>query len=50
MHVPVIWKIVTDSWVLPGCLEYTFNTQVLILRHVHDFDIIAVDATRGSVT
>ena len=50
MHVPVIWKIVTDPWVLLGCLEYTLNTQVLILWHIHDFDIIAVDATGGSVT
>ena len=49
VHVPVIRKIVIDPRILLGRLENTLNAEVLILWHIHHFDVIAFDATGGLV-
>lgn len=49
MHVPVVGEVLIDLWVLSGCLKYALNAEILVLRYVHDFDVVAFDATGGLV-
>ena len=44
MHITVFWKIHVDLRVFFCCFKYFFNTEVLILRAVDNFDVIAFDA------
>ena len=44
MHITVFWKIHVDLRVFLCCFKYFLNTEVLILRAVEHFDVIAFDA------
>ena len=48
VHVTIVWKIVRNLRILPGSLEYALYAQILILRNVEYFDIIAFDTAKWS--
>ena len=48
VHVTIVWKIVRNLWILPGSLKYALYVQILILRNVEHFDIIAFDTAKWS--
>ena len=45
VHIPGVRKVVVDSGILSSGLEYSLNRQCFVLRNVHDFYIIAFNAT-----
>ena len=50
VYVTIFGKVVRDFRVLLGRLKYARNAEILVLRDVHDFHVVAFDAARFSET